>query len=81
MAINANNKIVDTVLSRIDDYTLISKRDINHPLEIENITQKCLSQCGYTVATLKLIYNVLSVKAIEYIYENGLKYLLSEVIY
>ena len=36
MAINANNKIVDTVLSRIDDYTLISKRDINHPLEIEN---------------------------------------------
>lgn len=81
MSINAYNKILGYTLERILHYKLTSVRVTNDLKEIKSITEKGLGRGGYNVDLINLIYNIIKVNATESIYENGLKYLLSEITY
>jgi len=81
MTINANNKIIGTALTRTQDYKLVAVKEIKDLTELEQITEKGLGQGGYGLSLVKLIHNFYNAKATEYTYENGLKFLLSEITY
>lgn len=77
MAINANKKFINAILSRISDYKMTSERKITD-LEELNTIMETATGCGYS---LGIISQVIEASAQEYSYENGLKFLISKIIF
>lgn len=80
MTINAHDKFVGTVMSRLEDYNLESNRNIEGYNELKKIL-KTATGSGYTIDIVETVFKLRSVSAKEYIYDNGLIYLDSEIEY
>ncbi len=80
MAINANEKFINAILSRVSDYKMTSERKITDLDELNNIMETATGH-GYSLSIIKSLYHLIDASAQEYSYENGLKYLISEMTY
>jgi len=80
MSINAYNKFINTILNRLEDYKLKSSRKITDVTELEKILEKGTGH-GYSLSVVKSIFQFESASAKEYVYDNGLIYLDSEINY
>lgn len=80
MSINAYNKFTTTIFSRLEDYKLQSSREIIDVAELEEILEKGVGH-GYRLSLVKNIFNFENASAKEYVYDNGLIYLDSEITY
>lgn len=80
MAINAYNKVINTILSRLVDYKLKTSREIIDIIELEEILKKSTGH-GYSLDVVRNIYQFENVSTKEYVYDNGLIYLDSKINY
>lgn len=80
MAIAAKEKFECAVLNRLHEYEMISERTITDLGELESIMETATGH-GYSLSTIKDLYRLVNASAEEYTYENGLKYLVSEIKY
>jgi len=80
MSIDAYNKFINTILNRLEDYKLKSSREITDVTELEKILEKGTGH-GYSLGVIESIYKFENASAKEYVYDNGLIYLDSEINY
>ncbi|MDE5830162.1 MAG: hypothetical protein K2H53_00140 [Clostridia bacterium] len=78
MAIGAKDKFEWAIFNRIREYKMISQRKITDLEELETIMETATGR-GYSLSMLKNLYRLVETSAEEYTYENGLKYLISEI--
>lgn len=81
MSINANEKLINAILSIVSDYKMISERKITDLDELNNILETATGRGGCKLSTVKNLFHLIEASAQEYSYENGLKYLISEITY
>ena len=80
MAIHANKKFINAILSRVSGYKIISERKITDLDELNNIMETATGY-GYRLSIIKQIYHLIEASALEYSYENGLKLLISKITF
>lgn len=80
MSINAYNKFITAIFSRLEDCVLESSREIIDVAELEEIMKKGTGD-GYSLGLVRSIFNFENAFAKEYVYDNGLIYLDSEITY
>lgn len=80
MTINAKEKFINAISSRVSDYMMKSERKITDLDELNNIMETATGH-GYSLSRIKTSYHLIEASAEEYSYENGLKYLISKMTY
>lgn len=80
MSINAKEKFINAIVSRIEDYKVISQREITDINDLDN-TIKRMDGYGLLGYLNFLRAYVSKINAYEYTYNNGLKDLTSEIEY
>ncbi len=78
MPINAREKFTNAISSRLENYQLVSERAITDLDELGHIL-KTATGYGYSLIPYKDC--LVEASAYEYCYDNGFKYLVSEIVY
>lgn len=80
MTIHAQEKFMGAIVNSLVDFRIASQRNITDPYELQKIMQNLLSN-DYAINWVNPDFTFVKARATEFVYENGLIYLDSALIF